>query len=285
MEAVFVKTVSGVVGGLLSATVMQPLDVALKRVQAQDRASVASSDRFHGTWDALVDTVRRNGLTSMYQAIGLSYLSTVVKNSVFFTTYETLKWQAGPGYSQQQQLLMGMLSGMVTTVFLLPVQVVATIKNVHSNRGARLSTSQALQQVVDQRGLGGLFVGLGPGLVLSVYPAIQNLIFDRLRSWYLHRQQLKELPAQVAFVLGVLANVCALSVTYPLIFLKIRLQAQRGNGPLLSPLGMAQRIVANSGPLGLWQGMTAQLTNAMFSNAIQYSSKEAIQNWVQNMTK
>ncbi len=76
--------------------------------------------------------------------------------------------------------------------------MVQTLQNVHSNRGARLSgkiffvlflilqltsrivASEALREVVNERGVAGLFAGLAPSLVLSVYPALQHSIFDRL---------------------------------------------------------------------------------------------------------
>jgi solute carrier family 25 (peroxisomal adenine nucleotide transporter), member 17 len=74
----------------------------------------------------------------------------------------------------------------------------------------------------------GLYVGLVPGLVLCIYPAIQHTIFDRLKKWYFQgRDNHKELPAALAFVFGLVANVVTLLICYPLIYVKVRVQAQR----------------------------------------------------------
>ncbi len=83
------------------------------------------------------------------------HFHSIVKNSVFFSCYETLKI-AMPSSSPLRQMLFGVVSGCVTTIFVLPLQVftvsvfaslfflkekqiVQTLQNVHSNRGARMS--------------------------------------------------------------------------------------------------------------------------------------------------
>ncbi len=37
----------------------------------------------------------------------------------------------------------------------------------------------ALREVLQERGVSGLFAGLTPSLVLSIYPALQHSIFDK----------------------------------------------------------------------------------------------------------
>lgn len=46
---------------------------------------------------------------------------------------------------------------------------------------------------------------------------------------------------------------CPSGLTYPLIYLKVCVQAQK-EAPLLSTWGMAKKIVGQNGVLGLWQG-------------------------------
>jgi hypothetical protein len=95
----------------------------------------------------------------MYDGLPLAWFSNVVKNTVFFTCYESLKW-AHPGeLSKTQQMGFGMASGMTTTLFLLPIQVVSTLKTVHSNRGNRMSTLQAFRLVLQERGIKGFYAG------------------------------------------------------------------------------------------------------------------------------
>ena len=48
-----------------------------------------------------------------------------------------------------------------------------------------LQALDALREVLQERGVGGLFAGLTPSLVLSVYPALQHAIFDKFRKFVL----------------------------------------------------------------------------------------------------
>jgi hypothetical protein len=45
-----------------------------------------------------------------------------------------------------------------------------------------------------------------------------------------------------------------LGFTYPLIYLKVCVQAQK-EAPLLSTVAMAKKIISQNGVLGLWQGL------------------------------
>ncbi len=167
---------------------------------------------------------------------------------------------------------------MATSVFLLPLQVVQTLQNVHSNRGARLSAAGALSEVLRERGIGGLFAGLAPSLILSIYPALQHSIFDRLKRWYLKRHGCECLPVTTAFVFGIVSNLAALCLTYPLIYVKIRVQAQKvSKQHHLGAVEMGRRIIERDGVLGLWQGVQSQMLNACLSNAILFATKERLQ--------
>ena len=84
-------------------------------------------------------------LTWSLLGIWVSYVSSVVKNSTFFTLYELLKWAHGtaPPPAALVQFAMGVVSAMATSFVTLPLQIVQTQQSVHSNRGARLSAVQA----------------------------------------------------------------------------------------------------------------------------------------------
>jgi len=110
---------SGVLGGLCAVTVMHPVDVAQKRIQVQDRRT---SEPYSSLWDAVVRLAAQNGAHSLYQGLALAYFMSLVKNAVFFSCYEGLKARL-PSASPLRQMLFGVVSGSITTFFLLPLQV------------------------------------------------------------------------------------------------------------------------------------------------------------------
>ncbi len=111
--------VSGVLGGLCAVTLMHPVDIAQKRIQVQDRKSAKP---FTSLFDAVVRLAAQNGARSLYDGLLLAYFTSAVKNSIFFSCYESLK-AAAPSSSPFRQMIFGVVSGCVTTVFLLPLQV------------------------------------------------------------------------------------------------------------------------------------------------------------------
>lgn len=259
--------------------------------QVQDRSAIGRHERYNGVVDALRKVAAQNGVKGLYDGMWVSYFANVAKNATFFTCYETCKYlvqktlvqtkeeEKENGIGAGLQMACGVVSGMATTLVTLPIQVVQTQKNVHSNRGAPLSAGEALRDVLRAKGVRGLYVGISPALVLSIYPAIQHTVFDSLRRRYLLlRPSCSQLPAPVAFLFGIIANVVALLLTYPLIYLKVRVQAQKvAKEHHLGTFAMAAKIIGRHGLLALWQGFQSQVTNACLSNAILFSTKERIQ--------
>ena len=276
----------GVMGGLISTTVMHPVDLVQKRIQVQEKKNVPVKDRYRGIVDALIKTAEQNGILGLYEGMHVSYLSNISKNSVFFSVYETLKFSNKKMTEAElgalRQIVFGMMSGMLAMCFTNPIQVIQTQQNIHSNSGSRLSAVDAYRQVVRQKGFRGLYAGITPGLVLSIYPALQNLIFDRLKAWFLTNvegDEDKKLPPFQSFFFGLTANIVTLVFCYPLIFLKVRVQAQNvAKEHHLGTIQMAQKVVSKDGFLGLWKGMQSQISNATVSSAIMFMSKEQLQN-------
>jgi len=269
MEDALARSVAGILGGVVSSTVMHPIDIVQKRIQ------VSKHGTYDGIWDGLVKTARQNGFLGLYDGLLMTYVQQITKNTAFFSLYETLK-ALRPPQTTATQLLYGMMAGAVTTIFTTPLQVVTTQMNVYSNRGARVRPLQIIRSIFKQHGFFGFYVGLLPGLVLSVYPAIQHTIFDSLKKWYFKGNDMhKELPITLAFLFGAVANIVALLCTYPLIYIKVRMQAQRHSG--VGFVKMISRIVSQGGMAGLWQGLGSQIKTACLATAIMLSTKEKVQ--------
>jgi solute carrier family 25 (adenine nucleotide translocator) protein 4/5/6/31 len=77
--------VSGVLGGLVANTIMHPVELAQKRIM------VNSKHLYNGLIDTLRKTARQNGIGGLYEGMGMSWVSNITKNAVFFFSYESLK--------------------------------------------------------------------------------------------------------------------------------------------------------------------------------------------------
>ena len=86
------------------------------------------------------------------------------------------------------------------------------------------SSAAVLVDIVSEEGLGALFKGVIPGLILVTNPAIQYMVFERLRTWTEGRRgtagKAGKLTDMDFFWLGLLSKFVASTITYPLILVK-----------------------------------------------------------------
>lgn len=154
-------------------------------------------------------------------------------------------------------LAVGMVAGCITQTFINPLSVVQTRMMTASGTSSTLVGTTGA--ILKQEGAGALFRGLLPSYILTLNPAIQFVVFDRLKAFwiaYLKRRrsggdtrlftdtvvtpdkdggerghgdegkaQADVTPSAFSlFVMGAIAKAIATVVTYPYIMAKVRLQ-------------------------------------------------------------
>ncbi|KAI5119427.1 hypothetical protein M0805_009878 [Coniferiporia weirii] len=154
------------------------------------------------------------------------------------------------------------------------------------------------KEIIREEGVTGLWLGLKPSLVLTVNPAITYGVFERVKSLLILAKekaggQLKLTPWQ-AFLVGALSKTLATVVTYPYIMAKVRIQAgtQKAGDELPSPadgsakkpkhdgaIVLLTRVLKEQGLLGWYQGMGAQITKAVLSQALLFASKDLFEQY------
>ena len=92
------------------------------------------------------------------------------------------------------------------------------------------------REIVREEGVAGLWLGIKPGLVLTVNPAITYGVFERIKSILLLAQEKAAAVAATSsngkltpgmnFLVGALSKTLATVVTYPYIMAKVRIQAR-----------------------------------------------------------
>ncbi|KAG6865793.1 hypothetical protein C0991_011785 [Blastosporella zonata] len=238
----------------------------------------------------------------------------------------TRKLPAGsklPPLSTAAELLLGALAGALAQIFTIPVSVIATRQQVGQLNGNTQESSDdsflgVAREIIAEEGVTGLWLGIKPGLVLTVNPAITYGVFERAKSLILLAQAKagsgSKLSPLLSFFIGALSKTLATvvsvkslqcltcssssyKVTYPYIMAKVRIQARSADaddGQEASPLcphhtdphsrhvGALQilaRVLKKEGIIGWYQGMQAQITKAVISQALLFMSKEQFEHW------
>lgn len=203
-------------------------------------------------------------------------------------------------------LMIGMCAGCITQCFVNPMSVIQTRIMAHQKALMRLALQAAEsgmkagqpmkiavvrtpgivetgRSIYQQEGLSTFFAGLLPSFILTSNPAIQFLVFDRLKSLLLGILARRQTPRYVisaleSFVIGAVAKIIATIITYPYIMAKVRLQFK---DPLdatrpqyTGTMHVIRSILQSQGLLGLYTGLRAQMLKSVLGAALMFMMKE-----------
>lgn len=258
------ESAAGVFGALFAAQFTYPIDFVKTRLQVP-------GSPYTGTLDGFERIIREEGFLTLYHGFSSEILKASLQNALYFFSYTFLKENALSAQMQKVarpsqlsvavNLAVGMIAGCITQTFTNPLSVVQTrMMTASSTSSTLLGTTGA---ILKQEGAGALFRGLLPSYILTLNPAIQFVVFDRLKAFwiaYLRRRSggdarlltdtvvapnsdggggklshgagtcEDKTPADVTpsalslFVMGAIAKAIATVVTYPYIMAKVRLQ-------------------------------------------------------------
>lgn len=128
-----------------------------------------------------------------------------------------------PPLSTAAELLLGAVAGALAQIFTIPVAVIATRQQVgRPNRLARVPPPEAddenddsflavAREIIEEEGVTGLWLGLKPGLVLTVNPAITYGVFERVKSLVLlaRNGNSTKMSPGLNFIVGALSKTLA----------------------------------------------------------------------------
>ena len=131
--------------------------------------------------------------------------------------------------STAAELLLGAVAGALAQIFTIPVSVIATRQQVgHPERSNNLDNFEAddsfmtiAREIIEEEGVTGLWLGLKPGLVLTVNPAITYGVFERVKSFILlaRGSSSTKMGPWLSFLIGALSKTLATIVRAFFIFI------------------------------------------------------------------
>ncbi|KAL0954352.1 hypothetical protein HGRIS_003346 [Hohenbuehelia grisea] len=332
----FGAALAGALGGCFSTAVVYPLDVAKTRIQALPADARGKGKEQLSMFPVLLKILKKEGISGLYRGFGATMLNTFSMQYAYFFFYSfvrssyinriTRKLPPGseiPALSTAAELLLGAVAGALAQIFTIPVSVIATRQQVGKTQKSKttepVETSPdsgessdeenddsflgVAREIIEEEGVTGLWLGIKPGLVLTVNPAITYGAFERIKSVLLAAKNAgsnSKLSPWTSFVIGALSKTAATVVTYPYIMAKVRIQARTADTEdaaehhwkkphaheyhhnkhkHVGALDILARVWKHEGPLGWYQGMQAQITKAVLSQALLFMSKEQFEHW------
>ncbi|KAH7884482.1 mitochondrial carrier [Phlebopus sp. FC_14] len=319
----FGAALAGALGACFSNAVVYPLDVAKTRIQATSSTAEGKRKDELSMASVLLHIFKTEGIPGWYRGFAATMLNTFSMQYAYFFFYSfirasyikrvTSKLPPGskvPALSTAVELSLGAAAGTLSQIFTIPVSVIATRQQIgRSLRDTKkLSGSDrthgddsflaVAREIIREDGVTGLWLGIKPGMVLAVNPAITYGVYERLKSILLIARAAAgaadKLTPGVSFLLGAFSKTLATIVTYPYIMAKVRIQARTSDmeedSTLAHPthpptrktgaLGLLIKVLKTEGFIGWYQqGMSAQIIKAVISQALLFVSKEQFESW------
>jgi adenine nucleotide transporter 17 len=124
------------------------------------------------------------------------------------------------------ELALGAVAGALAQIFTIPVSVIATRQQVGTldtadneaplkRQNSDSSFMAIAREIVEEEGITGLWLGLKPGLVLTVNPAITYGLFERIKTIVLLAKGTSstKLGPWLSFLVGALSKTLATIVS------------------------------------------------------------------------
>lgn len=280
-----VHAVAGAVGSMTAMTVFFPLDTARIRLQVDE------SRRAQNTPIILAEIAKEEGLLSLYRGWFPVISSLCCSNFVYFYTFNTLKKLMVSGKSRPgKDLLMGYISGAVNVILTTPMWVVNTrlklqgakFRNEDLHQTHYRGIFDAFSQIIANEGVGTLWNGTLPSLVLVFNPAVQFMFYETMKRRA--GRGGREISSVEIFLIGALAKAIATTATYPLqtvqAILRFGQYKAQGKGGVLGSLQNVAYLlldrIKRHGVLGLYKGLEAKLLQTVLTAALMFVVYEKI---------
>ncbi|KAK0059023.1 peroxisomal membrane protein PMP34 [Biomphalaria pfeifferi] len=286
-----VHAVSGATGSVIAISVFYPLDTVRTRLQVDDNRHAKN------TFLVLKEILKEEGLEGVYLGWFPVVSALCCSNFVYFYTYNGLKSSVLGGHKKASpivDLTLAFLSGVVNVLVTTPLWVVntrlklqgANLHTAHFNKkhGAFKSPRKhyngiidCILKIINAEGVGKLWGGTVPSILLATNPAIQFMIYEALKRYFKRYMDVTELSGLMYFILGAVAKTAATVITYPLQVIQSRLRA--GFVKEENTQSLKQNIlhlIRTRGVGSLYKGLEAKLLQTVLTAALMFAIYEKI---------
>lgn len=278
--------IAGAGGGALSMIVTYPLVTLSTLAQTKKKKKTDADDTPEKPFTS-------KDLLRLYSGLESALYGVTLSNFIYYYFYEfTLNVflranSAGSkrrGLSTVQSIITGAIAGAITVVGTNPFWVANTRMMTGAKEGdhASQSTIKTIVHIMETDGLGTLFAGVLPALVLVVNPIIQYTIFEQIKNAIVAGSGSRAFTAKKAFFIGALGKLVATTLTYPYITLKSRMhvkkkqQESENDDDKLTMVQEIRKIITEEGMEGLYRGLAIKLFQLITTAAFLFYFKEEL---------
>lgn len=236
---------SGLTGGILSTTILHPLDVLKIRLAVND--GISSTKRSYlGLGNAFRTIWVEEGIRGFYRGLLPNSLGAGLSWGLYFLFYNSIRnYQDRDGFQRDLVFYHSMIAageaGILTLILTNPIWVIKTrlCLQYGTNLTSKLPPSKQYTGMIDafsktfkNEGVKGLYKGFTPGLFNVTHGAIQFSVYEKLKNWHKVKndfQKDSQIPLEYIFYFSVVSKICAATITYPFQVIRTRLQDQHGH--------------------------------------------------------
>eukprot|EP00658_Telonema_sp_P-2_P022675 TRINITY_DN19065_c0_g1_i1.p1 TRINITY_DN19065_c0_g1~~TRINITY_DN19065_c0_g1_i1.p1 ORF type:complete len:261 (+),score=49.56 TRINITY_DN19065_c0_g1_i1:160-942(+) len=232
-------------------------------------------DRSEGTSmaETIERTLKRDGPLAFYDGIGSGLFAMGFSWTTYYFCFSYLQLKARRVLhtsllSELAHLWIAAQAGTVTCIVVEPLWTINTrIKLRRQQKDSPLATQNdgilmTGFNIASQEGIGPLFGGLLPSLLLVSNPAIQFMCAEWIKRVF-------PVLGTYAFWVGAISKFVSTMVTYPLQTLKTKLQ-KRAEKEGLSGIESLYNCVRDTVKNGLYTGISAKLVGTVLTSAFMF---------------
>ncbi|KAL0457390.1 UNVERIFIED_CONTAM: Mitochondrial thiamine diphosphate carrier 2 [Sesamum latifolium] len=309
---------AGAISGAISRTVTSPLDVIKIRFQVQLepttqwallRRDVYSPAKYTGMLQATKDIFREEGLRGFWRGNVPALLMVMPYTAIQFTVLHKLKTLASGSSKSEDHINIspylsyasGALAGCAATVGSYPFDLLRTILASQGEPKVYPNMRSAFVDILETRGVRGLYAGLTPTLVEIVpYAGLQFGTYDTFKRWTMAWNRYRShygtqaedaISSFQLFLCGLAAGTCAKAVCHPLDVVKKRFQVEGCNDPRYGARveqhayrnmhDALRRILHAEGWAGLYKGIVPSIVKAAPAGAVTFVAYEFTSDWLE----
>lgn len=280
---------AGCLGGCAGVAVGYPFDTIKVRLQTD----CAKNPTYRGTWHCFQHILKQEGIRGMYKGMSSPMAGVAAVNGIVFGVHGSIIKRVSDPDSLRTHFLSGAAAGLCQGFVTSPMELLKTRMQVqtevcktgvqslstaaHSSSTVAASATYSspldcLRKIVTTEGTRGLFRGQAITLMRDV-PGFASYFISY--EWMVRAFAGSEAEASTIVILGAggMAGIVSWVLTYPIDFVKSRIQADGvgGNNQYRGIIHCLQKSIAEDGLGCLTKGLNSAVIRAFPTNAATFA--------------